>query len=105
MNADNRYEPLFGMGRLFTTGATAAEVVETIKKSRAGAQDDAARPRTVIVQLPDGRVASFAVYNSEDMRDRHTTAISKAQEIPEFRRVLPTASENIPSRIITSSSR
>ena len=62
-------------------------------------------PRTVIVQLPDGRVASFAVYNSEEMRDRHTTAISKAQEIPEYRRVLPTASENIPSQIITSSSR
>jgi hypothetical protein len=105
LNADNQYEPLFGMGRLFTTGATAAEVVETIKKSRSGAQDGAARPRTVIVQLPDGRVASFAVYNSEEMRDRHTAAISKAQEDPEHRRVLPTASENIPSRIITSTGR
>jgi hypothetical protein len=105
LNADNHYEPLFGMGRLFTTESTAAEVVETIKKSRAGAQDDAARPRTVIVQLSDGRVASFAVYDSEEMRDRHTAAISKAQQVPEFKRVLPTASENIPSRIITSSSR
>ena len=104
LNADSNYEPRFGMGRLFTTESTAAEVVETIKKSRSGTQDDAARPRTVIVQLPNNRVASFAVYDSEEMRDRHTAAIAKAQQDPDHKRVLPTPSQNIPSRIITSTS-
>jgi hypothetical protein len=102
LNADIQYEPAFAIGRLFATDATAAEVVETIKKSRAEAQDDAARPRTVIVQLEDGRVGSFAAYASQERRDQHTAAISKAREHPEHRRVLPNDPETIPSRIVTS---
>ena len=38
IDADIQYKPAFGMARLFPTQATAAEVVETIKKARAGAQ-------------------------------------------------------------------
>ena len=105
LNANAEYEPRFGMARIFPTSATAAEVVETIKKSRAGAQDDAARPRTVIVQLDGGRVGSFAAYDFEESRDRHTAAIAKAREIPEHKRVLPNDAELIPVRIITSSGR
>ena len=62
IDADIQYKPAFGMARLFPTQATAEEVVETIKKARAGAQDTASRARTVIVQLQGGRVGSFAAY-------------------------------------------
>ena len=103
IDADVQYQPAFGMARLFPTQATAAEVAESIKKSRAGTQyDPAGRARTVIVQLSEGRVGSFAAYDTEEKRDRHTAAISKARENPEFRRVLPNDPEAIPVRIITS---
>jgi hypothetical protein len=102
LNADIKYEPAFAIGRLFKTDATAAEVVETIKKARAAAQDDSSRPRTVIVQMDDGRVGSFAAYATKESRDQHTAAISKARENPEHRRLLPNDPETIPSRIITS---
>ena len=102
LNADIQYEPAFAIGRLFATAATAAGVTETIKKSRAAAQDDASRPRTVIVQLDDGRVGSFSAYASQERRDQHTAAISRARENPEHRRLLPNDPETIPSRIITS---
>lgn len=102
IDADIQYEPAFGMARVFPTRATAAQVVETIQKARAGAPDTSSRIRTVIVQLPGGRVGSFAAYDSQEQREKHTAAISKAQEIPEMRRVLPTDPENIPVRIITS---
>jgi hypothetical protein len=105
LDADIQYQPAFGMARLFPTQATAAEVAEVIKKSRAGTQyDPAGRARTVIVQLSDGRVGSFAAYDAEEKRDRHTAAISKARENSEFRRVLPNNPEAIPVRIITSAS-
>jgi hypothetical protein len=100
--ADIQYEPAFGMARLFPTQATAAQVVETIKKARAGASDTGSRIRTVIVQLPDGRVGSFAAYESQEKRNQHTASISRARENPEMRRVLPNDPENIAVRIITS---
>jgi hypothetical protein len=102
IDADIQYEPAFGMARLFPTQATAAQVVETIKKARAGAPDTSIRTRTVIVQLPDGRVGSFAAYDSQERREQHTAAISKARENPEMKRVLPNDPENIAVRIITS---
>jgi hypothetical protein len=102
INADIQYKPAFGMARLFPTQATAAEVVETIKKARAGAQDTASQVRTVIVQLQDARVGSFAAYDSQEKREQHTAAISKARENPELRRALPNEPEAIPVRIITS---
>jgi hypothetical protein len=102
IDADIQYKPVFGMARLFPTQATAAEVVETIKKARAGAQDTASRVRTVIVQLQGGRVGSFAAYDSQERREQHTAAISKARENPEMKRVLPNDPETIPVRIITS---
>jgi len=102
IDADIQYKPAFGMARLFPTQATAAEVVETIKKARAGAQDTASRVRTVIVQLQGGRVGSFAAYDSQERREQHTAAISKARENPEMKRVLPNDPETIPVRIITS---
>jgi hypothetical protein len=104
LDVDVQYHPAFGMARLFPTQATAAEVAEAIKKSRAGTQyDPAGRARTVIVQLSEDRVGSFAAYDTEEKRDRHTAAISKARENPEFRRVLPNDPEAIPVRMITSS--
>jgi len=42
LNGDAEYEPAFGMARLFSTGATAEKVVETIRKARASAQDEGA---------------------------------------------------------------
>jgi hypothetical protein len=102
IDADIQYKPAFGMARLFPTQATAAEVVETIKKARAGAQYTASRVRTVIVQLQDARVGSFAAYDSQEKREQHTAAISKARENPEMRRALPNDPEAIPVRIITS---
>jgi hypothetical protein len=102
IDADLQYKPAFGMARLFPTQATAAEVVETIKKARAGAQDTASRVRTVIVQLPGGRVGSFAAYDSQERREQHTAAIKKSREDPEMRRVLPNDPGTIPVRIITS---
>jgi len=102
IDADIHYKPAFGMARLFPTQATAGEVVETIKKARAGAQDTSSRVRTVIVQLQDGRVGSFAAYDSQERREQHTTAISKARENPEMRLALPNDPEAIPVRIITS---
>ena len=44
------------MARLFATQATAAEVVETIRKARAGVQDTASRVRTVMFKLQGDRV-------------------------------------------------
>jgi len=102
IDADIQYKPAFGMARLFPTKATAAEVVGTIKKARAGTQDAAGRVRTVIVQLAEERVGSFAAYDSQERREQHTAAISKARENPEMRRVLPNGPEAIPVRIITS---
>jgi hypothetical protein len=102
IDADIQYKPAFGMARLFPTQATAAEVVETIKKARAGAQNTASQVRTVIVQLEGARVGSFAAYDSQERREQHTTAISKARENPELRRALPNEPEAIPVRIITS---
>jgi hypothetical protein len=102
IDADIQYKPAFGMARLFPTQATAADVVETIKKARAGAQDTASRVRTVIVQLQDARVGSFAAYDSQERREQHTAAISKARENPEMRRALPNEPEAIAVRIITS---
>jgi hypothetical protein len=102
IDADIQYKPAFGMARLFSTQATAAEVVKTIKKARAGAQYTASRVRTVIVQLQDARVGSFAAYDSQEKREQHTAAISKARENPEMRRALPNEPEAIPVRIITS---
>jgi hypothetical protein len=102
IDADVSYKPAFGMARLFPTQSTAAEVVETIKKARAGAQDTASQVRTVIVQLQDARVGSFAAYDSQERREQHTAAISKARENPELRRALPNEPEAIPVRIITS---
>jgi len=102
IDADIQYKPAFGMARLFPTKATAAEVVGTIKKARAGTQDAAGRVRTVIVQLAEERVGSFAAYDSQERREQHTAAISKARENPEMRRVLPNDPEAIPVRIITS---
>src|ERR1700712_2973904 len=105
LDADIQYQPVVGMARLFPTQATAAEVVETIKKSRAGTDyDPAGRARTVIVQLSHGRVGSFASYDAEEKRDRHTAAISKGRQNPELGRVLPNDPEVIPVRIITSTS-
>jgi hypothetical protein len=104
IDGDLQYAPAFGMARLFPTQASAAQVVETIKKARAGAQDTASRARTVIVQLQDGRVGSFAAYDSQEKRERHTAGIRKARENPEFRSVLPNEPEEIPARIITSTS-
>jgi hypothetical protein len=102
IDAEIQYEPAFGMARLFPTQATAAQVVETIKKARAGTPSTPSRIRTVIVQLPNDRVGSFAAYESQDSRDQHTAAISKAREIPEMKRDLPNDPENIAVRIITS---
>ena len=98
IDADIQYKPAFGMARLFPTQATAAEVVETIKKARAGAQDTASRARTVIVQLQGGRVRSVAAYASEEKREQRTAAISRARENPEMKRVLPNDPETIPVR-------
>ena len=102
IDAELQYKPAFGMARLFPTQATAAEVVETIKMARAGAHDTAGRVRTVIVQLPGGRVGSFSAYDSQERREQHTAAIKKARENPEMRRVLPDDPGTIPVRIITS---
>jgi hypothetical protein len=102
IDSDVQYKPAFGMARLFPTQATAAEVVEAIKKARAGAQDTASRVRTVIVQLQNACVGSFAAYDSQEKREQHTAAISKARENPELRRALPNEPEAIPVRIITS---
>jgi hypothetical protein len=103
LNGDAQYEPAFGMARLFTTNASAQTVVETIKKARASSQDQgASQVRTVIVQLQDGRVGSFAAYDSEEARSRHSAAIERHRQIPEMRDVLPNAPEEIPVRIITS---
>ena len=103
LNGDAEYEPAFGMARLFTTNATAGTVVETIRKARASAQDEgASRVRTVIAQLQDGRVGSFAVYDSKEARERHSAAIRKHQAVPEMRAVLPSDPEEIPVRIVTS---
>jgi hypothetical protein len=102
IDADAQYKPAFGMARLFPTQATAAEVVETIKKARGGAGDTASRVRTVIVQLPGGRVGSFAAYDSQERREQHTAGIKKALENPEMRHVLPNDPVTIPVRIITS---
>ncbi|MEA2736868.1 MAG: hypothetical protein QOH05_175 [Acetobacteraceae bacterium] len=102
IDADIQYKPAFGMARLFPTQATAAQVVQTIKQARAATQDNGSHVRTVIVQLPDGRVGSFAAYDSQETRERHTAAIRKARENPEMQRVLPNDPENIAVRIITS---
>jgi hypothetical protein len=102
LDSDIQYQPAFGMARLFPTQATATEVVETIRKARAGAQDNAFKARTVIVQLPGGRVGSFAAYESAERRTQHSAAIRRARENPEFRRVLPNDPVEIPVRIITS---
>jgi hypothetical protein len=102
IDADIQYKPAFGMARLFPTQATAAQVVETIKQARAATQDNGIHVRTVIVQLPDGRVGSFAAYDSQETRERHTAAIRKARDNPEMQRVLPNEPENIAVRIITS---
>jgi hypothetical protein len=102
IDADIQYKPAFGMARLFPTQATAAQVVETIKQARAATQDTGSRTRTVIVQLPDGRVGSFAAYDSQERREQHTAAIRKARENPEMQRVLPNDPDNIAVRIITS---
>ena len=105
LDADIQYRPAFGMARLFPTQATAAEVAEAIKGNRAGTQyDPAGRAVPVMVQLSGAVSVPFAAYNSEEKRDRHTAAISKARENPEFRRVFPNDPELIPVRIITSTS-
>jgi hypothetical protein len=54
------------------------------------------------VQLPDGRVGSFAAYETQEKRDKHTAAIRKVRENPEVRRVLPNDPEEIAVRIIIS---
>jgi hypothetical protein len=54
------------------------------------------------VQLQDGRVGSFAAYESQQRREQHTAAIRKACENPEMKSVLPNEPEEIPVRIITS---
>ena len=77
-------------------------MVETIRKARAEAQGSASRARTVIVQLQDGLVGSFAAYDSPERREQHTAAIEKAREIPEMKIVLPEDPAEIPVRIITS---
>ena len=102
IDADAQYQPVFGMARLFPTQATAAEVVETIKRARGGAGDGASRVRTVIVQLPGGQVGSFAAYDFQERREQHTAGIRKARENPDMRRVLPNDPVTIPVRIITS---
>jgi hypothetical protein len=103
LNGDVEYEPAFGMARLFSTNATAEKVVETIRKARASAQDKgASQVRTVIVQLQDGRVGSFAAYDSKETRDRHSAAIKEHQASAEMKNILPSAPEEIPVRIITS---
>src|SRR5690242_218790 len=43
LDGDIRYRPAFGMARLFSTHATATEVVDTISKARSGAPDDASK--------------------------------------------------------------
>jgi hypothetical protein len=103
LDEDVQYKPAFGMGRLFSTHASAEQVVKTIKESRARAQDSASRARTVIVQLQGGLIGSFASYSSQDQREQHTAAIRKALEIPEVKSVLPEVPVEIPVRIITSS--
>lgn len=102
LDADIQYRPAYGMARLFPTQATAAEVVETIRKARAGAPDSASKARTVIVQLSGGRVGSFAAYESSEKRTQHSAAIRRSRENPEFRRALPNDPVEIPVRIITS---
>jgi hypothetical protein len=80
LNGDVEYEPAFGMARLFSTDATAEKVIETIRKARASARDEgASRVRTVIVQSQDGRVGSFAAYDSKEARERHSAAIRRSR--------------------------
>jgi len=102
LDSDIQYRPAFGMARLFPTQATAAEVVETIRKARSGEQDNTSKVRTVIVQLSGDRVGSFAAYEAEERRVQHSAAIRRARENPDFRRVLPNDPVEIPVRIITS---
>lgn len=102
LDADIQYEPAFGMARLYATQATATQVIETIKKARAEMQEARSGIRTVIVQLTDGRVGSFAAYESQEKRNQHTAGIRKARENPDMRRVLPNDPEEIPVRIIAS---
>ncbi len=75
--------------------------METIKQARDG-QGGASRARTVIVQLQDGLVESFGVYDSQERREQHRAAIRKARTIPEMKTVLPKNPAEIPVRIITS---
>lgn len=102
MQGNTQTRATFGVGRMYTTKATAELVADMIEQhSISAALSIQGRARTLVVQLDDGRVGTFLAFDSKEARHQHNQyALKQRAELAPLRRVLP--NDNV--RIVTSTS-
>jgi hypothetical protein len=91
-----------GVGRLYRTGASAEQVASAIADHGIPGAQLPGRVVTVVVQLDDGRVGTFANYDSGESMERHAEYIRRQRrELDPIKSVLPNDPEEIRVRILS----